>query len=108
MKDTINMLAYQMDPEVREEGLMPEERLLVGIFDRALRDLMFPEKTTPRHVRRSARRYFKSHDCRHLGSFGYFCLHFGLCQEEVRRLVFTEGNRAKLVLLIKTSRRKGH
>lgn len=107
MKEAMDWLAYQMVPDEQGDLLMPEERLMVAVFDRALRDMLFPEKTTPRHVINSARRYFKNTKSNYLHSFGYLCLHFGLCQNEVRRLIFSKEERERLLFLTKTSRRRG-
>lgn len=106
MREKLDRIVPQMDTDGHDGGLLPEERLLVAIFDRALRDLLCPGKMIPRHETRAARKYFSSLSAKHIGSFGYFCLHFGFNPKEVRKKVFSREGGAELLAISKSLQKR--
>lgn len=80
-------LFFQVD--IGEERILsPEERLLIAIFDRALRDRFCPNDCIPQHHVRSAKWYFENNGREEeFGSFSFFCAYFGLTRKEVRKAI---------------------
>lgn len=87
-------------PSPAERLLSPEERLLVAIFYRALRDYVFPERTTEANDIRSARRYFMFPRPWIFGSFGYFCLYFDLSSDELKKVIESDEMKERLKVLV--------
>ena len=70
---------FALDPI--NDSLDPHQRLLVAIFDRALRDHLSPAEV-PQHHRRSAKKYFYTKTVEY-GTFRHFCDMLGLNPDEL-------------------------
>lgn len=77
---------FSPDVEINTKAT-PEERLLIAICDRALRDIMGVDGALKKEELRSARLYFLNHGSEEYGTFAHFCEHFGLCRKRILRKV---------------------
>lgn len=64
---------FLLPPEI---PLSPEERLLLAIFDRALRDFARIDTSIKQEERRTAELYFTLNDVSLYGTFAHLCHHF--------------------------------
>lgn len=79
----------------------PEKRLLIAIFDRALRDFLAPDMATGREHIRSGKQYFYTAESRDYGTLGHFCEEMDIDPNYVLERVFSDDMEERLKGLLR-------
>ena len=105
MRNGLHLMSYHpSSPEVLfaqapddwDRSLTGAERVLLAIFDRAVRDYHFPGDI-PQHEERSAVWYFENPDKEEYGCLSHFCYHFELDFFYVRKKALSPKTAVKLL-----------